>query len=83
MLFRSLQYEPREAFDGGPYGISILTRLLQEAPPFLKNGAHLLFEFGLGQSRIVQALVEKKNNYTGLRFALDADGDARAAILRK
>ena len=78
-----LHHEPREAFDGGPYGISILTRLLQEAPPFLKEGRHLLFEFGLGQSKIVQSLVERKNLYTGLRFVSDANGEARAAVLRK
>jgi release factor glutamine methyltransferase len=78
-----LHHEPREAFDGGPYGISILTRLLQEAPPFLKDKGHLLFEFGLGQARLVQSLVEKKNLYTGFRFALDANGQARAAVLCK
>ncbi|HJV48222.1 MAG TPA: class I SAM-dependent methyltransferase [Geothrix sp.] len=77
-----LQHEPREAFDGGPYGVSILTRLLQEAPPFLKKDGHLLFEFGLGQARIVQALVERKQLYADLRFAVDGHGDARAAILR-
>jgi release factor glutamine methyltransferase len=78
-----LHHEPREAFDGGPYGISILTRLLQEAPPFLKAGGHLLFEFGLGQSRLVQSLVKGKSLYTGLRFALDAKGEPRAAVLNK
>jgi release factor glutamine methyltransferase len=78
-----LHHEPREAFDGGPYGISILTRLLQEAPPFLKDGGYLLFEFGLGQARMVQTLVERKNLYAGLRFALDANGEARAGVLRK
>jgi release factor glutamine methyltransferase len=78
-----LRHEPREAFDGGPYGISILTRLLQEAPPFLKDQGHLLFEFGLGQSKLVQSLVERRNLYAGLRFALNSDGDARVAILRK
>lgn len=78
-----LHHEPKEAFDGGPYGISILTRLLQEAPPFLKRGGHLLFEFGLGQSRMVQSLVERKNLLPGLRFSLDTNGEARAAILRK
>jgi release factor glutamine methyltransferase len=77
-----LQHEPREAFDGGPYGVSILTRLLQEAPPFLKKEGHLLFEFGLGQARIVQALVERKQLYADLRFAVDNHGNARAAILR-
>jgi release factor glutamine methyltransferase len=78
-----LQHEPREAFDGGPYGISILTRLLQEAPPFLKDGGYLLFEFGLGQSRMVQSLMERNGLYTDLRFALDANGEARAAVLKK
>ncbi|GLH74842.1 methyltransferase [Geothrix limicola] len=77
-----LQHEPREAFDGGPYGVSILTRLLQEAPPFLKKDGHLLFEFGLGQARIVQALVERKQLYSDFRFAMDGHGDARAIILR-
>lgn len=78
-----LQHEPREAFDGGPYGVSILTRLLQEAPPFLKEGGHLLFEFGLGQERIVQSLVERKHLYAECRFACDSQGEARAAILKR
>jgi len=78
-----LHHEPREAFDGGPYGISILTRLLQEAPLFLKEGGHLLFEFGLGQARLVQTLVERKHLFSEFRFALDDKGEARAAILRK
>jgi release factor glutamine methyltransferase len=78
-----LQHEPREAFDGGPYGVSILTRLLQEAPPFLKPGGSLLFEFGLGQSRIVQSLIERKRLYSEFRFAPDANGEDRVAILRR
>jgi len=77
-----LQHEPREAFDGGPYGVSILTRLLQEAPPFLKAGGTLLFEFGLGQARIVQSLIERKHLYSGLHFAVDNLGEARVAILK-
>jgi release factor glutamine methyltransferase len=78
-----LRHEPKEAFDGGPYGISILTRLLQEAPPFLKAGGNLLFEFGLGQAKIVKSLVERKNLYAGFRFANDAQGEPRAAVLTR
>ena len=78
-----LKHEPREAFDGGPYGISILTRLLQEAPLFLKSQGHLLFEFGLGQVRMVRSLVEKKNLYSGFRFTLDTKGEPRVAVLRR
>jgi release factor glutamine methyltransferase len=76
-----LKHEPREAFDGGPYGISIVTRLLQEAPAFLKPGGRVMFEFGLGQARIIQALVAKNGAYTDCRFALNAAGDPRAAVL--
>jgi release factor glutamine methyltransferase len=80
---RLLAHEPREAFDGGPYGISIVTRLLNEAPPFLKPGGHLLFEFGLGQARIVRSLAERGGLYQDLRFAADAAGEPRAAVLTR
>ncbi|WP_306599334.1 class I SAM-dependent methyltransferase [Geothrix sp. 21YS21S-2] len=76
-----LRHEPREAFDGGPYGISIVSRFLQEAPAFLKPGGRVLFEFGLGQARLIQALVAKNPAYAGCRFATDAAGEARVAVL--
>lgn len=76
-----LRHEPREAFDGGPYGISIVSRLLHEAPAFLKPGGRVLFEFGLGQARIIQALVAKNAVYTDCRFASDEAGEPRAAVL--
>jgi release factor glutamine methyltransferase len=77
-----LHHEPRAAFDGGPYGVSVVTRLLQEAPAFLKARGHLLFEFGLGQERIVQSLAQRKNLYAEIRFATDAGGNPRVAVLR-
>ncbi|BDU74124.1 N5-glutamine methyltransferase family protein [Mesoterricola silvestris] len=76
-----LRHEPREAFDGGPYGVSIVTRLLQEAPAFLRPGGRVLFEFGLGQARIIQALVAKNGRYRDCRFAADAAGEPRVAVL--
>jgi len=79
---RLLEHEPSEAFDGGPYGVSIVTRLLQEAPAFLKPGGHLLFEFGLGQGRIIQMLAERKPVFGKIRFAKDGQGAPRVGILR-
>ena len=79
---RLLEHEPREAFDGGPYGISIVTRLLQDAPAFLKPGGHLLFEFGQGQEKLVQRLAERREAYAGIGFAADAQGAPRVGILR-
>ena len=76
-----LEYEPRAAFDGGPYGISILARLLREAPPFLRPGGHLLFEFGLGQGRLVQGLVERNPCFDPPRLVEDPAGEPRVAVL--
>lgn len=43
------EFEPRLAFDGGSLGISILMRLLQQAPQYLRSGSWLVFEVGAGQ----------------------------------
>ncbi|MER9235180.1 peptide chain release factor N(5)-glutamine methyltransferase [Mesorhizobium sp. M0622] len=78
-----LENEPREAFDGGPYGISILQRLVREAAAFLKTGGWLLFEFGEGQDRQVAALLSRTKSYEHPTFAATADGTPRVAIARK
>ncbi|MGE3672204.1 MAG: class I SAM-dependent methyltransferase, partial [Polyangiaceae bacterium] len=51
-----LDNEPREAFDGGPYGLTIHQRVLQDALDFLRPGGWLMFEFGLGQDRQLKLL---------------------------
>jgi release factor glutamine methyltransferase len=78
-----LHHEPREAFDGGPFGISIMTRLIREAPAFLNPTGHLLFEFGQGQAKQVRMLVERSKLYSGIRFASDQNGDPRVAIVSR
>jgi release factor glutamine methyltransferase len=79
-----LELEPREAFDGGPYGLSIHQRVLKEAQPFLKPGGALLFEVGDGQARQVTLLFERARVYEGVRSREDAGGHARviAATLK-
>lgn len=78
-----LENEPREAFDGGPYGISIHQRLVREAADFLKPGGWLMFEFGEGQHRQVAALVARARAYEPVAFAEDAQGRPRVAVARK
>jgi release factor glutamine methyltransferase len=78
-----LEKEPREAFDGGPYGISIHQRLIREAAAFLKPGGWLLFEFGEGQDRQTAALLARAKAYEAVRLAEDAAGKLRVAITRK
>lgn len=78
-----LEGEPREAFDGGPYGISIHQRLIRDAIDFLKPGGWLLFEFGQGQDRQVTALIARAKAYEPVTFAKDEVGMPRVALLRK
>ena len=78
-----LENEPREAFDGGPYGLSIHQRVVREAPPFLKPGGSLLFEIGLGQERQVKMLFERTRAYEDIRMVANAAGEVRVVIGRK
>jgi release factor glutamine methyltransferase len=78
-----LKDEPREAFDGGPYGISMVQRLIKESAPFLKPGGALLFEFGVGQERQIKALVGRARLYDPVVFEHNLAGEARAVVARK
>lgn len=78
-----LDEEPREAFDGGPYGIAIHQRLVREAAPWLKPGGRLAFEFGAGQDRQVSALVARAKAWAPIDFVADGDGLPRVAVLTK
>lgn len=78
-----LENEPREAFDGGPYGLSVHQRVVREALPFLKPGGWLLFEIGLGQERQVRLLFERARAYQDLRMVANAANEVRVVGARK
>lgn len=78
-----LENEPREAFDGGPYGISIHQRLVREAVPFLKPGGWLAFEFGLGQERQAKALIARTRAYEAPLLVNDENGNPRVAVAQR
>ena len=78
-----LEHEPREAFDGGPYGLSIHSRVVRDALPFLRPGGHLLFEIGLGQERQVKLLFERTRAYDDIQLSTNAAGEVRVVSARK
>jgi release factor glutamine methyltransferase len=63
--------EPRLAFDGGPFGVAILLRLLHDAPSVLRPGGALAFEVGLGQGAGMLKRMEKLSTYREVRALLD------------
>jgi release factor glutamine methyltransferase len=78
-----LEHEPREAFDGGPYGLSIQQRVVKEALPFLRPGGVLLFEIGLGQERQVRILFERARAYRDIRSIANSAGEVRVVSAHK
>jgi release factor glutamine methyltransferase len=77
-----LRHEPREAFDAGPYGLSIHQRLVTEAARYLRRDGWLLCEFGSGQAKQIKILFDRSRRYAGVRMIPDDAGEERVAAAR-
>jgi release factor glutamine methyltransferase len=75
-------HEPSLAFDGGPFGVKILQRLLSEAPQYLRPGGWLAFEVGLGQGPALMDRMRRNSAYADLAAVVDAAGAVRAVVAR-
>lgn len=75
-------HEPREAFDGGPFGIRIVQRLVRDATRFLRAGGWLAFELGLGQGGPIIQRMHKERQYRELIEVHDEEGQIRAILAR-
>ncbi len=77
------RYEPRIAFDGGPLGIRILQRLIDEAPQYLRRGGWLAFEVGLGQGPAIVRRLQRTGAFSDTRPIADDQGQIRAVLARR
>jgi len=78
-----LAAEPREAFDGGPYGVTIHQRVAREAHGVLRQGGWLCCEFGLGQERQLEQVFKRAGGYDRIDFISDPAGAPRVVAARK
>lgn len=76
-------HEPRLAFDGGTLGVSILTRLMHEAPPLLRVGGWLAFEVGTGQGTTMARRLRNDPAWDDVRECSDGHGVVRAVLARR
>ena len=53
-------HEPLVALSPGADGLSVIRRLLRDAPGFLNAGGHLIMEIGFDQGETVQSLIDTK-----------------------
>jgi release factor glutamine methyltransferase len=78
------EHEPHVALFGGGYeGLTMVERLVREAPALLRPEGHLIFEFGFGQEVEVEELVNSARNLTLLDLKRDLQGIARTAVTRR
>jgi HemK-like putative methylase len=75
--------EPREAFDGGPYGVTIHQRVAREALALLRPGGWLVMELGLGQERQVRIAIERARGYDAIELVPDEQGAPRVIAARR
>jgi release factor glutamine methyltransferase len=75
------EHEPRVALTPGGDGLSVIRRLVSEAPRHLKPGGYLLIEIGFDQHERVAALIDARV-WTLLDIRLDLQGIPRTVALR-
>jgi release factor glutamine methyltransferase len=76
------EHEPRGALAAGDTGLSIIERLLTEAPEFLIDDGHLMMEIGFGQQAAVEELINP-GVWKLLSIRDDLQGIPRTVVLQK
>ncbi|MEJ2464131.1 MAG: peptide chain release factor N(5)-glutamine methyltransferase [Candidatus Thiodiazotropha sp.] len=77
------EHEPAMAFDGGPFGITILQRTINDSAEYLKPGGWLLFEVGVGQGKPLQKMVDRSGFYSRIETGLDASEQVRVIAAQR
>ena len=75
-------HEPLIALSPGPDGLSIIRRLIDESPKFLRQNGHLIMEIGFDQGEAVQKLIDA-NVWELLEVRPDLQCIPRIVLLRK
>ncbi|MGC3974278.1 MAG: peptide chain release factor N(5)-glutamine methyltransferase [Nitrospira sp.] len=76
-------FEPRVALAGGPDGMDVHRRLLEQAPAYLKPGGVLLMEVGLGQAAAVCRHAEQRGRFHTYAVLQDEGGIDRVVCFEK
>lgn len=82
VLQREVRHEPQAALDGGPDGLSVIRRLLKDAPDFLRAYGHLVFEIGFNQHQAVKTVIDPAA-WELIELRKDLQGIPRTVVLQK
>lgn len=79
----STTFEPRLALDGGPDGLAVIDRLLDQLPWGLANDGIALLEIGADQAAAIQASTDARLPGWTCEIVPDLSGLPRVAALRR
>jgi release factor glutamine methyltransferase len=74
--------EPQEALFAGDSGMAVISRLVEQAPRFLRPGGLLLFELGWGQAEAVKQMITGTPGLIDRGIRQDLQGIPRTAIVQ-
>ena len=77
------EYEPRLALDGGPDGLDVYRRLLEEAPLVLRPKGFLFMEVGVDQAGVLCELVKNRGCFEEPMTCLDSQGIPRVVFAQR
>ncbi|MDE0314057.1 MAG: peptide chain release factor N(5)-glutamine methyltransferase [Candidatus Poribacteria bacterium] len=75
-------YEPHIALFAGEDGLSVIRRLIAEAPNYLHPEGKLIFEIGDKQAESVKTLLDEQPAYQNYRFIKDYAGIERVVLAK-
>jgi len=74
------RHEPEAAFNGGVYGVSVLMKMVRQAPRFLRPGGWFGLEVGHGQGEGIARQLAKNPAYAAVETHADSAGEIRAIL---
>lgn len=77
------RHEPAGALYGGPDGLDVIRRLVDQAAIRLRAGGLLVFEFGAGQSEAIEELLTGSAAWSPPAIRKDLQGIPRVAVARR
>ncbi len=75
-------FEPRISLDGGPGGMVVIKRILQEAPEFLTSMGVVMIEMDPGQIKKAMDLASSLPGFEGSEVVKDYSGRERVIVVR-
>jgi len=76
-------YEPRLALDGGPDGLTVYRRLLEEAPHLLSSQGFMVLEVGKGQADLLCREASLTNSFQVVKIRQDWQDIPRVVCMQR